>query len=893
MGLHADFPRDPHAILSPGVRWYPGEENLRELKAQGLIPPLVQRIREEVAKWREEGYPGVSDTSRSLLRWWFIHEHWSHGGGIDARRFQYYYGQREAVESAIWLYEVARVHDSAQLVQFDSSGLMSMNHFGERWPRYVMKLATGAGKTKVMSLLIAWSYFHHLYEPDSTLANNILLIAPNIIVLDRLRSDFDGLRIFNADPVLPEDGHGGRDWRTDFQMTLHIQDDVHGVSDLGNLFLTNIHRVYEPRKTDADDLMASLFDLNKPGATLHTGQVDLGEVVKRVPNLLVLNDEAHHVHDEDMAWSKAIQRLHFQLQQKGTRLAAQLDLTATPRHQNGGIFPHVISDYPLVEAIAQGVVKTPVIPDEPSRAKLREQDSETYVEQYEDYLQLGYLEWKKAFDELAPTGKKAILFVMTDDTKHCDQVGAYLETLPEFAGRVLVIHTKANGEISESASGKDKEELARLRQQSRDIDLPESPYRAIVSVMVLREGWDVQNVTTIVGLRAYKAKSKILPEQTLGRGLRRMFRGQPELQEKVSVIGTEAFMNFVEEIKHEGVPLEEVAMGGRTRPQTPLLVEVDQEDKDPAHEIEVPLLSPRVAREFKDLSELDPATLEYTRQPVRHYTEEQLRDITFREVIHGDHSHVQTMVSGFSPSIQSAIGFFTQMIAKDLHLVGGFDILYGKLKTFIADGLFESPVDLDDPQLLRNLSEPAVRRVLIETIKDGINRLTIKERGEVQVRDMIRMSKTRPFLANDTTHVLEHPKKSLLTRVIGDSHFEIELAAFLDDCPDLLSYIKTSQNTDYRLEYQNVDGSISYYYPDFIVKENFNHFTVIEAKGQEDQNVSRKWRRLEQWCADATKAMQDRFYSPLYVRYEVFQEHRPRTFKELKRLCGDDQPANM
>lgn len=108
--------------------------------------------------------------------------------------------------------------------------------FDEAWSRYVIKMATGSGKTKVLSLLIAWSYFHRLYEPGSSLSRNVLLIAPNIIVLDRLRSDFDGLKIFFNDPVLPDNGFEGLNWRDDFQMTLHLQDDVRIVRPVGNLF---------------------------------------------------------------------------------------------------------------------------------------------------------------------------------------------------------------------------------------------------------------------------------------------------------------------------------------------------------------------------------------------------------------------------------------------------------------------------------------------------------------------------------------------------------------------------------------------------------------------------------------------------------------------------------
>ncbi|OWK18703.1 hypothetical protein AJ88_00820 [Mesorhizobium amorphae CCBAU 01583] len=167
---------------------------------------------------------------------------------------------------------------------------------------------------------------------------------------------------------------------------------------------------------------------------------------------------------------------------------------------------------------------------------------------------------------------------MTDDTRNCDDVADYLRGhYPELAGdSTLVIHTKNNGEISESASGKAKEELEALRKQANEIDDPASPYKAIVSVLMLKEGWDVRNVTTIVGLRSYAAKSNILPEQTLGRGLRKMYPGG--IEEYVSVVGTDAFMEFVESIQAEGVELERKAMGEGTKPKTPLVIEIDNEN---------------------------------------------------------------------------------------------------------------------------------------------------------------------------------------------------------------------------------------------------------------------------------------------------------------------------
>jgi len=179
-------------------------------------------------------------------------------------------------------------------------------------------------------------------------------------------------------------------------------------------------------------------------------------IVRDIDELMVLNDEAHHIHDANLAWFGSIQDIHNKLLQKDGQLALQLDVTATPKHNNGAIFVQTIADYPLVGAIKQNVVKHPVLPDAPSRAKLHERASIKYTEKYADYIDLGVLEWRKAYEEHLKADKKAVLFVMTDDTKNCDEVAEYLRgNYPDLAGKaVLVIHTKSNGEISEASSGK-------------------------------------------------------------------------------------------------------------------------------------------------------------------------------------------------------------------------------------------------------------------------------------------------------------------------------------------------------------------------------------------------------------------------------------------------------
>jgi hypothetical protein len=115
-------------------------------------------------------------------------------------------------------------------------------------------------------------------------------------------------------------------------------------------------------------------------------------------------------------------------------LSLQIDVTATPKHKNGAIFVQTVSDYPLVEAIYQNVVKHPLVPDAASKGKLTEKKSVKFSEKYEDYLNLGYLEWKKAQEEHSKLGKKAVLFVMTDDTKNCDEVAKYLEAISGIQG---------------------------------------------------------------------------------------------------------------------------------------------------------------------------------------------------------------------------------------------------------------------------------------------------------------------------------------------------------------------------------------------------------------------------------------------------------------------------
>lgn len=883
MALHPKFPDSPYEILDPSIRWFPADEALRESTADKLMPPLVPALRKRVKEWRDGGYVGATATSKSLLTWWFLSlKLWPQSDGTLAE-FRYYFAQREALEAIIYLYEIAGVRDKHDMMRFDSTGVVSGGMFDETWRRFVVKMATGSGKTKVLSLALAWSYFHKLYEPDSDLARNFLVIAPNIIVLDRIRKDFDGLRIFlKDDPVLPDNGVDGRNWRDDFQLTLHIQDDVRVTQATGNIFLTNIHRVYAgddiPASAEDEDTMDYFLGPRPIGATTDS-KVDLGVIVRDIDELMVLNDEAHHIQPETV-WFESIRDIHNRLLQKGAALSLQVDVTATPRFNNGAVFVQTIADYPLVEAIAQNVVKHPVLPDAPSRAKLVERQSAKYTERYADYLDLGVIEWRKAYEVHEKVGKKAILFVMTDDTRNCDDVAAYLEGHYPDLGKVLVIHTKANGEISESTSGKNKEELDKLRGEANDIDKLSSPYKAIVSVMMLKEGWDVRNVTTIVGLRAFTAKSNILPEQTLGRGLRKMYPSG--LEEYVSVVGTNAFMEFVESLQREqGIDFDRKPMGEGTQAKTPLMVEVDEDNerKDlDALDIALPRLTPRVYREYKNLSELNIGGMEHQKLLYRQFSEEEQREIVFKDVTSGVVTHTTILDTAGIADYRSVIGYFAQTIMKDLRLVSGYDVLYGKVKAFVREELFDRTVDLEDPNTLRNLSEIAATRTVLESFKKAVNALTVREKGEAEIRDRIKLRETRPFVVKEQGYVVS--KKSVFNRTIGDSGFELEFASFLEDCKDVEAYAKNYLAVGFKLDYVKADGDISNYYPDFVVRRTGGEIWLVETKGREDLNDPGKWERLKQWAADASALDLGTQYKALFVREEDWEKYKPKTFHD-------------
>lgn len=844
---------NPFDIIYPSERWKPkGSEQ------QYIIAPLVQKIREKVTLWRENDYAGASKTSVSLMHFWFDNPH--------LNNFRFYFSQRESIESIIYLYDVAKALDKYALIsKFDSTGELTADMFSEHWTRYLVKMATGAGKTKVEALVIVWSYFHKLYEKDSSLSKNFLVITPNIIVFNRLLKDFEELKMFFDEPFLPDDGYDDKNWRSDFQPTLHLQDDVKPITNTGNIFLTNIHRVFVSDTTKLTVEETFLGIKPKPDADI-SKNIDLGKILRsnQIKDLVVINDEAHHVHDNDLQWYKSIEDINNRLQlMQGKGLALQADFTATPKHTNGAIFVQTICDYPLVEAIRQNVVKSLALPDEASRGKLMEQDSSIFTERYKDFLELGHEEWKKQYDAMCDS-KKPILFVMTNNTKEADQTADFLQIqYPDLKDAVLTIHTNNKGEISDN-SKKDKEELQHLREAADTIDKGNSKYKAVVSVLMLREGWDVRNVTTIVGLRPFKAKSNILPEQTIGRGLRKMF--DISTHEQLVVIGTPAFIQFVESLKDEGVEFEYTLMGAGTKGKSPISISIDEKKDKNKLDIKIPTLKPKINREYKNLTELDINKFTFDNVIFKNYSKDELREIIFRDI--DDNIVHKTLFKNNVPDYRNVLSYITSKILKESRLISGFNILYPKIEAFVKYKLWEMEVSLSDPQTIRNLSEGGTIKTIYDVFERAIAELTIVENKEVAIKGYASIAKARPIVVKNQSYIAA-PKKSLFNKVIGDSELELKFAASMEKWQDVVAYAKNTENgVDFNIEYQNARGQIAAYYTDFLVKSTDGNCYAIELKGQVDDDVPLKRERLRQWCEDVNRVQKQKWYSLFILETE-------------------------
>jgi type III restriction enzyme len=290
-------------------------------------------------------------------------------------------------------------------------------------------------------------------------------------------------------------------------------------------------------------------------------------------------------------------------------------------------------------------------------------------------------------------------------------------------------------------------------------------------------------------------------------------------------------------------------------------------------------MTPRIYREYKSLGDLDVTGFGHQRVPYGMFSEEEQREIVFKDITTGAVTHTTILDTAGIADYRSVLGYFTQTVMKDLRLISGYDVLYGKIKAFVQSELFDGAVDLDSSNTLRNLSELAATKTLIENFKKAINALTVKDKGDAEIRDTIKLRQTRPFVTKEQGYLV--PKKSVFNRIIGDSHLELVFASFLESCTDVVSYAKNYFAVNFKLDYVNADGNISNYYPDFLVKLADKRIVIVETKGLEDLDVPLKMGRLRQWCEDINRVQSEAIYDFVFVDQESFEQYSPKSFKQL------------
>ncbi len=820
----------------------------------------VPAIRRAFKQWRDNGYKGVTPTTAELLNFWFRTDHQLSNGTT----FKFHDAQRDAMETLIYIYEVQNVRTRTGLIEKYATHISDERRLPpyDEFARYCLKMATGSGKTLVMAMAIVWQFANYIRGGEGY-ANNFLIIAPNVIVFDRLKSDFESGQVFRFLPLIPK--HLEYFW----EMEYYMRGDTERTSSDGALYLTNIQQFYErPSRSDNEEpnVMTAMMGSSPPSTKTEIS--DFGDrLAMRNGLVMVLNDEAHHTHDEGNEWNNFIRGLHEQ-----KPVAAQLDFSATPRYSGGGLFAWTIFDYPLKQAILHNVVKRPI----KGVSRITEAKSDIADVRYEGFLTAGVERWKEYTEQLTPLKKKPILFIMMNGTTEADQICDWLQRKypGEFGGdKTLVIHTDKKGEVS-------KKDLNAARKAAREVDHNTSPVNAIVSVLMLREGWDVQNVTVVVGLRPYTAAANILPEQTIGRGLRLMFRDLAgSYTERVDIIGNKAFMSFVEDLeKLEDVKLETFEIGKDKL--TIITIEPVFEKK--TVDIGVPDISPILARKQSladEIDKLDVMKFNVNKLPFKKKELEEIKTFTYegRDILTDEKLLEREYKIPEAQTAEEVIGYYARQISHNLKLPSQFAALAPKIKEFFERKAFGEAVDLSDANVVRAMSSNIASYIVRNAFEKQLREKIVEEKIPELIAASRYLSETPSF---PTSRKVRESDKTIFNYIPCDNKFEDAFIAFLIGCEDVTSFTKLPTQFGFSIQYTDTLANIRNYFPDFIAITDDGTKWVIETKGREDVDVKLKDNAAISWCQNATE-LTGEVWQYVKVGLKDFETLHPDSFEEL------------
>ncbi len=564
----------------------------------------------------------VSETTAELLKWWFQTEF------QDARRFNFHPGQRQALLNVIYAHEVLRITTLQDLYQAAAPEVMltstrnseTIRAAKNAYPKYCLKMATGTGKTWVLQALMVWQILNANRAPGGgRFTKNFLVVAPGLIVYDRLLDAFmgkerDGKREFsNSDLATFQELFIPDSYRDEVfrfvQSAVCAKEEIGRKVTAGGLIaISNWHILSEEgeepdeeietpgQAVDPKSVIQSILPLT-PGTSQGNDLNVLNRRFERggilaylrdLPALMVFNDEAHHIHDfkregevTEVEWQKS---LNLIATPKGSRFV-QVDFSATPYNEVGTgknarrtYFAHIVVDFDLKTAMKAGLVKSLVLDKRSEIGALSAEELDYKADRDENgnpmlsegqriMLRAGLTKLRRLEQDFAglDPDKHPKMLVMCEDTTVTPLVEEFMRHEGLADNEVLRVDSGRKGDLK-------PDEWKLLRERLFDVDRHPAP-RVIVSVLMLREGFDVSNICVIVPLRASGAG--ILLEQTIGRGLRLMWRGNEfddikrENRQRIragqtpsnmidilSIVEHPAFQSFYDDLINEGLAAE-------------------------------------------------------------------------------------------------------------------------------------------------------------------------------------------------------------------------------------------------------------------------------------------------------------------------------------------------
>jgi len=882
----------------------------------------------------------VTPVTAELLRFWFQQDY------CELRELNFHAGQRAAILHIIYAHEVlgtTRLRDLYETVapeaMLEGGVLGEVTRDRHDHPKYAAKMATGTGKTWVLNALLVWQYLNKLANPqDPRFSSNFLLVAPGLIVYDRLLDSFqgkeqDGERDFaTSDIYRQQDLFIPDTYRT--QVFTFLQSSVVTKTEIGRkvtgsglIAITNWHLLAgkeDPDFLDDDEVEApgaeidpkaaieSFFPLT-PGTSAGNALDVLDrrflrggplQALKDLPDLVVFNDEAHHIHEvrksdevTDVEWQRSLSEI---ASTKGRRFI-QIDFSATPYNEVGSgrskgkaYFPHIVVDFDLKSAMRAGLVKSLALDKRKEIAALpldfkAERDEQKRVTGLSNgqrvMLQAGLKKLQILEEQFADADpdKHPKLLVVCEDTNVTPHVVEYLQSTGLSEDDILRVDSGRKAEL-------DPKDWEPIREKLFDVDRHKQP-KVIVSVLMLREGFDVSNIAVIVPLRSSQAS--ILLEQTIGRGLRLMWRGDPsidelkaETRERISkgleptnyfdvlfIVEHPAFSDFYDELLSGGLMVETGDDADNTG-ATGDLEHVDLRPGYQAYDFEIPVILRDADEELRQPS-INPLELAASPYPL---------DLIIKTVGKGDRfvSHdaetgtqygdyrvdggvltatgYNDYLSRMTTRITEALGRTMTKSQSKYNENAKFPILQayrplltGWLDSYIRHRLFGQEFDPLAEENWRVLLLDDVAHSIAGTFATKLVELQdsqVVASAEVQHRSLSEVT-TIPVRGSTAEEVNKciYPKLPIPSQGGGLERRFIRWAD-KDSGIEALAKVHEYRHDFLRRPYLKADGMPAQYSPDFLIRTPFTIY-VVETKAQSalsDENVQRKQKAALAWC---------------------------------------------